>query len=733
MVSRSYGFTNLYRDTTNSENVNHIEDKFSKLETNAARVIKSIQASVDKNEPIIVLLRKDLYILRKFLFLLHLRGKAINRTYFQDHPLNTRTRDWLGRQKELHNLSSDESLWLHGIQYYLDTPIDQIISDARPRDPGQYSELVAMISNSSHEAESNIDIKHWHAITYEGFHNWYYVNICKASLGSEFVLGHNSFGVWEGKLGDLDGQVHRLYIISPQIAIILKLDATKNQRFGMMIVDSILNDIPFTPPITHYAAPFLAARDFPQLFVNSSPDDTFTFKIHQLTTEQTYKVNEIVLENISKDGTLTFASEHIMLSALVRYDSPPNGSFAKPHRDALRNLKDALSQRIRSGGGSTSTSPSPSRYTPYPTMPIGSSSNQRDSSKEDAPSVATESKKTGFAIATDEEESIPELISSPMTPAPDQSPDSASRPPTSFSFDAESPYSWRSYVPNYPGGETGRVELEEEFLPKSWEDNLFDDVFRDAFASWVQGGRQPNLSLLKQVYLAANRSNKTNHPVSLKIRYMISETIKKRIMTKSDTMYPWFTPSRKLEEILTEYEYNIVFAFGMTMAMEDGLFDFLEESNSSPSLLFVRQLATYTYLHDWLYPQELWRLCERTMNHIPDFNRRHRHLNLELIQPSRYFFFGAGTAIQRIYCAWKFQKIVDRNLMGTLLFSFTDPRQWQERPEIFIAGLVAQFLGFTFVEQLLSKAAWAVVYIVLGSMGIVVVFILIASRRAAAP
>ncbi|KXN83763.1 hypothetical protein AN958_01090 [Leucoagaricus sp. SymC.cos] len=640
-IARSYGFTNLYRDAANTANVNHIEEKFAKLECAAAGVIHTLKHKVSSGDLSVNLMRKDLHVLQKFLFLLHLRSQAISKTYkfHGHHPHPASIREWIHRQMVLQNVSSDTvPLWLHALDYYLDSPIDRILLDSQAKDSELVSQMNANPSIHGSSSDPDTDVKHWHAQTYELFHNWYYLAICEAAPGKEFVLGHNSFGIWEGTLAEGDGGVHHLYILSPRIVIILKLDMTKNAMFDMMMVDSILNDVPFTPPVIHFTGP-----------PSPSPKDTFAFRVHRLTESQTYRVNEIVLENVHAEGTLTFASEEVMLALLDEYDSP-HGSFSKPHRAVLRKLKDALSQRLQSRGPLDSNSRSSGSVSPVPAMQkVEPSKVSLDASYHPTVTTAEIGPSSGSSPPpVQRSEQIDTWITEELPPEIS----SRARSPRGIAFD--SVYD-REYVNRFnPSPSTAFyispvpiVEPETTFLhgdlsdsrgkptslPLSRIDNAFDVIFSESFASWERAGKKVDPALLRRVYVAIGTSDEDNHPIALKIRCMISDAIRRRMIigtAKDVHLHPWVVPKVELDDFLTEIEFITVFNIAITMGLQDDLFKPVgaQDSRRSPSaqlmLTFIQQVAVYGYLRDWLYRHELIRLATVTALGVPAFVKKLR-------------------------------------------------------------------------------------------------------------
>ncbi|KAF9444436.1 hypothetical protein P691DRAFT_778255 [Macrolepiota fuliginosa MF-IS2] len=769
LVSRSYGFANLYRDTNNDANMNHIEDKFGKLESDAARILKYVKDNIDNRRQNVDLLRKDLYTLRKFLFLLHLRTKKRSTTYFQeDHPDNVRLRGWIQKQKTLHDLPSDMHLWLNGLDYYLETPVDQILEDAK-QDAKTVSEMFSMAFNPDHCMNPDTDLKRYHAQAYEGFHNWYYLSICKAAPSSEFVLGDNSFGLWEGTVGGEGGQVHRIYVISPQVAIILRLNMTKDHMFSMMMVNSILNDVAFSPPVTRYIAPMYMGHFVPSF----SPNDSFTLKVHQLTKSQTYKVNEIVLENLHEDGTLTFASEDIMLTTLAEYDSP-NGSFAKPRRAALRKLKDSLSQRIHSRGRPNPTPPNPSgsgAYPPAPTTPgamgvmpapgpfdinFGVSVNQTDDTEYLGTGSATRTQdhlqphdnmdsggpdamegrmpvSSGVArrvqvidaVNIDEDTSLV-AAASPQSIGAFYSPEStpqhvseASESAQQEPFPPTTRHDTPRETPQQARGETTSFDSSappdtRTLLPETSADRDFLRILTEALDEDDEG-ESIGLRCLK-VWKAATTKEEINHPFALKIRCRLAESIKRCTDHPLGPWFPRYTTNKKsLHLALSPKEYTYLFSLAVpVIGVDYGLR--VSDPGAEPEETRILIGAVFCGFLEWYSSQFcLWFTFQciiHPMTSFPPYTYVYPPIIGKLADNMRFTSMARASLyhfLQFVWCAWRLTH--NPNQVITLVLTCTSTFY---RARDFVLVLLAfQFCDWSFKHEYQPELAALVAFVTL--------------------
>ncbi|RXW18818.1 hypothetical protein EST38_g7025 [Candolleomyces aberdarensis] len=365
-IASTFGVMNFYQDVSNQEDL----ERLSELEGEAARIIRELQiaAEFQSSNETFTLPRSDLELLRKFIFLMHYRSSAPERTYYQEnHPRNALIRHWILHLKITKGYTTNKEIWLDGLRYYLSTKHSDIINHAKQCSNYGPIDLIG---------ETNLDIPshQWHALAYESFNDNNDLGIWKSHEDSEFVLTNNCYGVWEGTLAR-SSSLYKIYVISPKITMVLKLN--KSIGFSSELELSTLNDHPLAFPETVYhrgpdALGNILASSEDQIEAlqrhlesPNSDSDQFTFRINQLTVNQTYLVNQVVLENLDYDGLLVFASRHALLSTAQRYDTP-EGPFLKMNRRAIAELVRCLESGA--SGSLTSSTPGLGKTTsPNPT------------------------------------------------------------------------------------------------------------------------------------------------------------------------------------------------------------------------------------------------------------------------------------------------------------------------------------------------------------------------------
>lgn len=322
-IARVYGVTDLYKDIRNPENVFAVEEKLSVLESGAAQVIAGLHDALHKGT--LSIKRKAVDTLRKFMFLMHYRNQALSGTYFQhDHPDNLWSRDWISNYRKTRELEGSADMWLHVLKYYLDTPHYTIISHAEK----SLEQLAAGGAPPGLQDRLDPNNEHYEAIAYYSQADMYFLCMWEAADGEEFLLSSHSFGLWEGMIGGPSNHIHRLFVVSPRLVLVLKRTVLRPEHTDRPPEDQLqssLLDIPTHTPAPNYPREFASTQDFDAHRASAAAsEDIFDFTITKLTPLQTYAVNCIVLSNVRDTGSLTFSSTECMIRTGISYCADPN-------------------------------------------------------------------------------------------------------------------------------------------------------------------------------------------------------------------------------------------------------------------------------------------------------------------------------------------------------------------------------------------------------------------------
>jgi len=304
--------------------------KLAGLERQAASVIEDMHKALPRGT--FTLKRRDLELLRKFLFMMHYRNVSCSSNYFQvDHRENAKGRQWIECLMKAKGLQSSVETWLHFLRYYLDTSHSDIMQDAAELIEKYGLEgLQKMLS----ESQMPPDLERFPAVGYHAQADSFFLSIWEAAEGEEFFLTHNAFGLWEGLAGDCPG-LHHIFVVSPRIAIILCSTLLRPElkdfiKRGPPLKSSLLNVKP-APATPIYARVDSIREGFksPKSLEHyrssqEGENDSFVFKITKLSRPQTLELNSVVLLNMKEAGALTFLSKERMLRTARAFRSLPS-------------------------------------------------------------------------------------------------------------------------------------------------------------------------------------------------------------------------------------------------------------------------------------------------------------------------------------------------------------------------------------------------------------------------
>ena len=369
-IAKVYGDINMYRDDRNADNVDHLEQGLSRLENDAARTIRNIHSAIESRHRKIVMKRKELEAIRKFTYLMHYRRTAFISSYFDENdPENRPLRDYMKNFRRKHNLYKKDDFWLFGLKYILDVPHHKIVAtgEAIQDRYGGPKGILSMLMT-----RVDPDIEDYHAVDYTAMSNSLFLGIWEAAEGEEFVLGANSFGLWEGVLETNPG-LHRLFVVSPKVALVLRqvimgpesIDHIK----AHMTVTSTLIDVPMSRAVSTYAnyenppwsddpsdqeAAARALWKYRQ--TPEAQEDIFMFTPTRLTREQTRALNHVILIHLSDNG-MTFSSPAAVRKT-IQHHLQSDIPYARESKYWFRNLLGLLSENPTSESTSPKSSTS---------------------------------------------------------------------------------------------------------------------------------------------------------------------------------------------------------------------------------------------------------------------------------------------------------------------------------------------------------------------------------------
>ncbi|KAF8991181.1 hypothetical protein BDQ17DRAFT_1433260 [Cyathus striatus] len=345
-IQKAYGEKNLYKDIRNTDNFNHVEEKLGRLENEAAKLIDKMKASISSGTDV-HMTRKELGEFRKFLFLLHYRLDYKSKK--EDNPDNAPVRDWYKKRKQDKGLKDDNDLFIDGMEYFLQYPHHVLVAEgeAIERRLGGPEEVSRM-----KRTRVDPDINYY-ALQYAFGANTRFMGIWEAADDAEFILGSNSFGMFEGS-GFGGGYLHRIYTLSPRMVIALRdVHCPSDDALIAPFINSDLLNVPMRYPVIRYAdfrkdeyRTTMECKSALEQYRTSeaAQKDMYTFKVTKLTKAQTQALNNAILACVHADdkGSVTFASKSCMLDTLRAFNRSDRWYYEEAGRRYSALLKPCL-------------------------------------------------------------------------------------------------------------------------------------------------------------------------------------------------------------------------------------------------------------------------------------------------------------------------------------------------------------------------------------------------------
>ncbi|KAG1836747.1 hypothetical protein DFJ58DRAFT_162924 [Suillus subalutaceus] len=200
-IGKVYGVMGIYQDVRNTRNINELEEKLARLESQAASIIENLHRALPQGT--LTLKHGSLELLQKFLFLMHYRNSS--RASEADRAENAKARQWIERTTKAKGIQSAVDVWRYILRYYLDSSHSDLMRDA--------AEVVE-------KRGEGIQEMHVPPVTYRTYVDDYFLSIWEAAPGEEFILTHNAFGLSEGSASSCPA-LHRIFVLSPYIAVVL--------------------------------------------------------------------------------------------------------------------------------------------------------------------------------------------------------------------------------------------------------------------------------------------------------------------------------------------------------------------------------------------------------------------------------------------------------------------------------------------------------------------------------
>jgi hypothetical protein len=362
-VSRTFGFTDMYRDFANASNQHHLEEQLSRLESRAGEIVSKIRKAFDAGNQEVWITRTDRDILRKFLFIMKYRGSSARKRFYhqriEDYSANDR--ESLLQYMREKGYQKPVDVWFDNIRAMLELKMDPKL------------EWMEELKKRAYPADAEWFIKHTQMM---------YLALCTPShQDDEFLLTENAYSIQEGPVSltvdPVTGEsvmtcyteFHVFATISPKLMIVLRSnllpqpveDINDDERYMKETLyelnafqhnnpdtaNSILEDLPIAKAHNSYSrivdgrAIRIEGEDWtPRAY------HKFCFRFFPISTSHVNKINCIMLEESYAISTIVFKSHLGARRALEYYLGMSCEHNFKTVSDAPDDLRFAFLKKL---------------------------------------------------------------------------------------------------------------------------------------------------------------------------------------------------------------------------------------------------------------------------------------------------------------------------------------------------------------------------------------------------
>lgn len=384
-LGKTFGIVDMYKDSADSTDVYRVEKAFSKLENDAACVLRILDDAEKRSRSSVELVRSQLNTLRKFLFLIHYRNGVHARQYI-DGRFDSVSAAMVERYRSEHGLADARAVWLRNVALLLEDEHWEAPTDERL--------MWTTRTDYKHEA--------WNM----------QLGLYRAPPGAEFVLTENGLGLAEGATSPLSSVIDSLlpganqapsyftmtqsFPVTPKLVVILRStlltqealmiqngtspEEAKRRIYGDLGFShtSYFNDLPRTAAKTTYI-PRLPAdstdfvknpsemtaedrrkqEDFDKrgllngLPLHSRLRDRFVFAIDNLTQDQAGRVNTLLLTHCKE--TIAFLTPTGLLKAIDAFER--DNKLTRLEKQRYASLKAKLQAEQVSAASTSGSTP----------------------------------------------------------------------------------------------------------------------------------------------------------------------------------------------------------------------------------------------------------------------------------------------------------------------------------------------------------------------------------------
>lgn len=360
-ISQENAVKNLYRDSSFIDNPYHLEEKFGRLEQQAAEILQEACKTFSRNETL-VLSRQRKDVLRKFLFLMKYRNKGFFERFNHDtiSGYERYDKEDLMKYMKEKGFKSPRDVWFYNLRVFLDIELDVD------------NQWIDCIKKQAYPEDAEL---------FEVHVRNQFITFCQPEWPQdEFILTENAYGVFEGPSSFNNDQwdsiiateYHNFAPVSPKLMIVLRscLLASPTEEGAPEVAaehelwnaihrnihacpeeaTSILHDLPIKRCTNSYSQQMQSS---PKLSIQ----DAFFFQCFRLSSAHVHLINEIFLEEAWKSSSIIYRSETSLRIALETYfadaDERHDFKVIRSPKDRRQPLLETLVKVLKGLGSNT--------------------------------------------------------------------------------------------------------------------------------------------------------------------------------------------------------------------------------------------------------------------------------------------------------------------------------------------------------------------------------------------
>ena len=320
-VGDTFGIVDMYRDFEKAgPDQQKLERELSVLESAAGEVVARVMKTYEAGKKEVQLIRKDVDILRRFLFIMMYRNSSFGKRFEKSkEDYDSDDRESMLEYMDRRGFKTPRDVWFANIRAFLEVKLDE-----------DWVKGMEELSKRAYPMDARWFFMHLKA---------FFIAFCTPKrTDDEFVLTQNVYSVYEGPTSAGPWtDYHRFAPVSSKIMIVMRsallpcvgvkdeddnrqmlLDWNKSMHLDPTQAGSCLEDLPVSKARNNYSQ-VIDGKVKPLPTKMSRDKHIFYFPFFHLDHEHVQKINIICLENASDTAAMVYKLQGSLRTALEFY------------------------------------------------------------------------------------------------------------------------------------------------------------------------------------------------------------------------------------------------------------------------------------------------------------------------------------------------------------------------------------------------------------------------------